>query len=181
MDTPLPPNTTAIDDGVKPLPYSSLLRFEMMANQIDNLKLYEYDYLYYCDLETLAVAAFCEDILRTRVAARHPHYQSLNSSELPYERRPQSTAAVDDNDFIRPVPYYGGGFYGGLARQFISLITVLKYNVQLDIKHHITARANDESHLNKYFLTYSPSLVLPPSYLYLNSQLVLNFPMNKEL
>jgi len=157
------------------MPYSSLLRFEMMANQIDNLKLYSFDYLYYCDAEGLAVADFCENIFASRVAAKHLLYPTLNWTQLPYERRLESTAGVVEKDFIRSTPYFDGGFFGGKATHFISLINVLKFNVQLDIKHHITAIGNGESHLNKYFLTYTPTLLISPSYLYPNSQVMTNF------
>jgi len=175
MDASLPLNITPIEDGVKRKPWDSLLRYEMMANKIYGLGLHEYDYLFYSEVEAVAVVDFCEEILLPRVAVKHPYYRAVNWTELPYERRLESTAGVTEADFIRPIQYYDGSFYGGKAGQFISLISVLKYNVQLDIKHQIVAVGNAESHLNKYFLTYSPTVVITPtvvipSFLNLNSK-----------
>uniref|UniRef100_H0XI02 Globoside alpha-1,3-N-acetylgalactosaminyltransferase 1 (FORS blood group) n=1 Tax=Otolemur garnettii TaxID=30611 RepID=H0XI02_OTOGA len=96
------------------------------------------------------------------VAAIHPGYYAVSRQQFPYERRHVSTAFVADSkgDF-----YYGAAVFGQVAsvNEFTSGCHVA---ILADKANSIMAAWQEESHLNRHFISHKPSKVLSPEYLW---------------
>jgi histo-blood group ABO system transferase len=138
----------------KPWPNSTLHRFKFF-NECEEIIL-KHDYSFYIDVDSLFVGQINpEDVLSDIVGTLHPH---LGDSEGTPERNPNSTAYIKPGDSNR---YFCGGFFGGKSDEFIKLSKTIETNINKDLDNNIVAIWHDESHLNRYFLTNSPTLVLP--------------------
>ena len=62
--------------------------------------------------------------------------------------------------------YFAGGFNGGKTESYLSMASTIAQNIMTDLQKGIIAVWHDESHLNRYFATHEPSLILSPSYCY---------------
>jgi hypothetical protein len=79
----------------------------------------------------------------------------------PYEPNPLSTAYVHISEGRH---YFAGAFYGGTKDAFMHLIEKTNERVHTDLARGYIAWANDESHLNRYFIDMKPTKILSPSY-----------------
>jgi len=61
---------------------------------------------------------------------------------------------------------HAGGFHGGTRDEFLKLASTMYYNIMRDLEHNFIAVWHDESHLNRYFIDNTPTVVLNPSYCY---------------
>ena len=138
----------------KPWPSSTLHRFKFF-NECEEIIL-KHDYSFYIDADSLFVSQVNpEDILFDTIGALHPH---LGNNEGTPERNPNSTAYIKQGDSNR---YFCGGFFGGKSDEFIKISKTIETNINKDLENNIVAIWHDESHLNRYFLTNPPTLVLP--------------------
>lgn len=157
-------------------PTPTLFRYGLFLREEELLK--DYDFLFYCDSDMLAVSRIGDEVLGEGLtAAQHPMYALRREYLHPYEPNPASTAympsvgrTMDDKGKKRFEPLYAaGGFQGGRAQDFIKAMEVMKENIDQDFIKGYTAIWNDESHWNKYLLDNPPSVVLSPSYIYPDS------------
>lgn len=159
-------------------PAPTLMRYHLFLQEEEALK--GYDYVFYLDADMRVVSKISDEILgETLTAAEHPMYSLRKEYIPPYEPNPNSTAyisrpgqiVVDETGRQRFKPYYyAGGFQGGVAKDWIKAMKVMKANIDKDFNNNYTAIWNDESHWNKYLSTYKKHLVvLPPSYIYPDS------------
>jgi hypothetical protein len=100
---------------------------------------------------------------RRLVVIKHPGYFRNGNKQFPYERSPLSTAYIKmgDGDV-----YCMGALIGGFSNDFMEMTEQINKNIQEDEKRGIIAIWHDESHLNKYMLTYRDKLILDPRYGY---------------
>lgn len=171
--------TTIIETDAAPWPSPTLMRYHLFLNEEEKLK--EYDQIFYMDADMRVVADIGDEILSNGLtAAEHPMYSLRQEYVPPYEPNSNSTAyikrpgkvVVDENGKPRFKPYYyAGGFQGGLSKEFIKAMRVMKKNIDIDFeKINYIAIWNDESHWNKYLADYKePDIVLSPSYIYPDS------------
>jgi len=68
-----------------------------------------------------------------------------------FETNPLSLACVDVSIDNYPLVYYQGCLWGGSVLQVMNMISILRNNIDEDLKNGIVARWHDESHLNKFF------------------------------
>jgi histo-blood group ABO system transferase len=134
------------------------------------------DYLYYCDADMLFVDFVGDEVLPDTetglVGTEHPGFYGGRRGT--YETNKESTAFVPRNEgFI----YFAGGFNGGASSSFLKMSSVIKNNVDIDLKNDLIAVWHDESHINRYFIDNKPK-VLNPSYCYPESW---NLPFDKKL
>ena len=93
----------------------------------------------------------------------HPMYFDKEmTTELPYERNPESSAYVAFGDEKK---YLQACFVLGRKQEFFQLSRYVEFESEKDLKKNFISRFWDESYINKYWLTISPR-VLPPSYCY---------------
>jgi len=157
-----------------PLPtlhrYSLFLREEQLLS--------EYDFIYYCDCDMLAVSRIGDEILGDLVGACHPMYQVRQGYVPPYEPNEKSTAyiprtgrVITQNGKKRFEPlYFAGGLQGGRSDVFIKAMKVMKQRIDEDFeKNNYVAIWNDESHWNRYCFENPPTVVLSSSYVYPDS------------
>lgn len=173
-----PKNVTRIEQAHMPWPKPTLLRFEMFDRIASRLK--HYDYIYFLNGNLLPQTVVTpQEIFPSKeqglVVVAHPCYyapKGSNPNTLPYERRPSSTARIP---FLSQREaqntrywYLAGGFNGGRATDFLTMVQELKQAVETDTANNITAVWHDESHLNRYIRTYQKTrqpLILSPVYL----------------
>lgn len=118
------------------------------------------DYLYYMDVDSLVMGDVGDEVLGARVGVQHSENYKLEPSNQPYERNPNSKAAVLGGGET----YYCGGFNGGGTEEFFKMCKTLAANIDTDLKNGIVARCYDESHLNRYFIDNKPTVTLTPAY-----------------
>lgn len=146
-------------------PYDTLMRFVVYHEHKDLFS--ETDYMFATDADMLFVGFEGDEILGDRVATQHPGFEGkkpLWGDVTPYDRNPLSTAYIpyDEGEY-----YFAGGFYGGLTEEFIKMSSRITHNVFSDLEQlDYVAVWHDESHLNRYFITYKPTVMLDRSYCY---------------
>ncbi|MCI5051723.1 MAG: hypothetical protein MRY21_01135 [Simkaniaceae bacterium] len=137
-------------------PNDTLKRFECYLRE---KKLFEnLDYIYACDADMLFVDAVGDEILSDLVGTKHPGYYNQRGT---YEKNLNSSAYVSDQEELI---YFAGGFYGGKREKFLHLLKTNVENIETDLRANYIAAWHDESHLNRYFINFPPTLVLPPAY-----------------
>lgn len=153
-------------------PYATLHRYHVFNKHREILS--KMDYLYYCDVDMLFVDNVGEEVLGSRVAVLHPGYYQGNRGT--YETNPISTAYVPSYEGSH---YFAGGFNGGSSEEFLNMSRVIERNIEQDkTRGNYIAVWHDESHLNKYLIQNTPTLILPPSYCYPESW---DLPFDKRL
>lgn len=153
-------------------PYDTLKRCEIYNKSSQLLE--KCDYLYACDADMLFVAPVGREMIGERVATQHPGYISIrhqSNSKIritskggAWEDKRHSTACVLPHERKW---YYAGGFFGGSSKEFLKLCSTITARIQMDWDlHKYIACWHDESHINRYFIDYQPTLVLNSSYCY---------------
>lgn len=159
-------------------PLPTLMRYSLFLQQEEKLK--EYDYIFYCDVDMKFVNVVGDEILGNGLtAAVHPGYHVDKKFIPPYEPNKDSEAfiprpgkVIAENGKNRFLPlYYAGGFQGGMSKDFIQAMRVMKQRVDKDFSKNYIAIWNDESHWNKYLFENEPEIVLTPSYIFPDSLL----------
>lgn len=164
-DVPNLPNVVKIFQKRIGWPYDTLMRFSVYLSSRSLLS--SMDYLYSCDADMLFVDSVGDEILSERVATEHPGFVPKTASgKRPrgsYETNSLSTAYVgpDEGNY-----YFAGGFYGGSIKEMLTLFQRLTNNIEKDLEKNHIAVWHDESHLNRYFIDYTPTTILSPSYCY---------------
>lgn len=138
-------------------PYDSMMRFHTYLKNAHLFK--DLDYVYAIDADMGFVGLVGDEILSDRVATILSVH--LFNPQKPYEANPLSTAYVHVGQGGN---YYAGAFYGGSREEFVKLLEATSQQVDIDLARGYIAWANDESHINKYFVDHKPTLELSPSY-----------------
>lgn len=138
-------------------PYDSMMRFHTYAKHADMFA--DLDYIYAIDADMGFGALVGDEILSDRVATVLSVH--LFKAQKPYESNPLSTAYVHVGEGDN---YYAGAFYGGSRDEFIRLVKQAAQQVDIDLARGYVAWANDESHINRYFISNRPTIELSPSY-----------------
>ncbi len=141
---------------------STLLRFHMFLSQRQHLE--EMDYLYYCDADMRFVDKVGEEVIGETVGTVHPlFYDKPRGMLVGYEERQDSKAYISPDKGRR---YYQAAFFGGRTANFMAIAAELAECINTDLNRDIIAKWHDESHLNRFFADYPPSVELTPAYCY---------------
>ncbi|XP_007101548.2 globoside alpha-1,3-N-acetylgalactosaminyltransferase 1 isoform X1 [Physeter macrocephalus] len=141
----------------------STRRMETISQHIAERAHREIDYLFCLNVDMVFRNPWGPETLGDLVAAIHPGYFAVPRQQFPYERRPLSTAFVADGegDF-----YYGGAVFGGRAARVYEFTRGCHMGILADKANGIMAAWQEESHLNRRFISHKPSKVLSPEYLW---------------
>ncbi|KAM4849355.1 globoside alpha-1,3-N-acetylgalactosaminyltransferase 1 isoform X3 [Urocitellus parryii] len=141
----------------------STRRMEIISLHIAKSAHREVDYLFCLDVDMVFRNLWGPETLGDLVAAIHPGYFIASRQQFPYERRRASTAFVADSegDF-----YYGGAVFGGRVASVYEFTRVCHMAILADKANGIMAIWQEESHLNRHFISHKPSKVLSPEYLW---------------
>lgn len=141
----------------------SMRRMEAINKHIAETSHQEVDYLFCLDIDMVFYNSWGPETLGDIVAAIHPGYFNVPRSQFPYERRSSSAAYIPDGegDF-----YYGGAVFGGLVKKVYEFTRTCHMTILTDKANEIMAAWQEESHLNRHFLSHKPSKVLSPEYLW---------------
>lgn len=153
-------NVHIIHEEMKPWPHATLNRYDFFLKIEDQLS--KFDYLFFFNADVLIVDQIHNEILPTKqhnglVCVRHPWYLGALKKNLPFERRPISTAYVPVR--TRRQIYVWGGINGGTAKAFLEMARTISDNTRMDAARGITAIWHDESHFNKYMLYKRPLML----------------------
>lgn len=160
-----------------PWPAPSLLRYKMFNRYRETLR--EFDYLYYCDADSLFVGPVGEEVLTEMVAVEHFEYIGRNPREFPLERNRQSTACVGDGDVSHLVC---GSFWGGKTKKFLEMVAALEKDVDADLAKGLMAVSNyDMAYLNKYVGAHPKTKILNPEYCYPGNRTLPAFHKNRKI
>ena len=148
---------------VDPLPWPAIMnqRYRMILNLATHWqrRLDKYDHLISIDADMLAVADF-------GAAWLHPLFVTVSPLQLrddghpPYERRPESRAAVtmeeEEHATLAGVKYVSGALLGGEREAFLRMIGDCQFGMDQDLARDppINAELNEESHLNRYCVSH---------------------------
>lgn len=139
-------------------PYDTMMRCSVYIQHVDLYQ--DLDYMFACDVDMRFVDIVGDEILGMRVATQHPGYVGRRGT---YETNPLSCAYVRSGEGSI---YFAGGFYGGSKGEFIAMNQILFERITVDLNQGIMPIWHDESHLNRYFIDYKPTIILSPSYCY---------------
>jgi hypothetical protein len=146
-------------------PFSTLLRFRYITG-ISKL-LEEYSHIIFIDADTYTYSQVTEKEFFSHdkglFGIQHPGCEGRRG---PFEFNRKSRACVNRNDDLST--YWQGCFWGGRAKEVLTLAKKLAWRVDDDLSRDVIARWQDESHLNKYFIehknmvyTYHPGYAYP--------------------
>ncbi|XP_004423674.1 PREDICTED: globoside alpha-1,3-N-acetylgalactosaminyltransferase 1 isoform X1 [Ceratotherium simum simum] len=141
----------------------STRRMETISQHIAERAHREVDYLFCVNVDMVFRNPWGPETLGDLVAAIHPRYYAVPRQQFPYERRHVSTAFVADGegDF-----YYGGAVFGGRVARVYEFTRGCHMAILADKANGIMAAWQEESHLNRRFISHKPSKVLSPEYLW---------------
>lgn len=141
----------------------SMRRMEQISRHIAERAHWEVDYIFCLNVDMVFRNPWGPETLGDLVAAIHPGYYTVPRQQFPYERRHISTAFVADGegDF-----YYGGAVFGGRVASVYEFTRGCHMAILADKANGIMAAGQEESHLNRRFLSHKPSKVLSPEYLW---------------
>jgi histo-blood group ABO system transferase len=137
-------------------PQDTLMRFSVYGQHQDAMK--DMDYIFASDADMLFVAPVEGIILGKRIATRHPGYVGRRGT---YETNRNSAAYVAPHEGAY---YFAGGFYGAEREEFFAMMDYLTKKIESDLQNNYIAIWHDESHLNRYFIDFKPTVILEPTY-----------------
>lgn len=161
-------NIVRIEQNRLGWPYDTMMRFDMYVRNKELLK--NMDYVFACDADMLFVDTVGDEIIGDLVGTLHPGFAQENF--IVYEMNTASIA------YVRPGGgkyYFAGGFTGGRTEAYLNMAAEITRNIKIDLDRNIIATWHDEAHLNKYFISYQPNVILSPSYCYQEGK-VLPYP-----
>lgn len=166
-----PAGTVRLHQAHMPWPNPTLLRYHVFTDNAAALR--EMDYLFYSDADMRFENHVGDEVLGDLVVVRHPGFWDKPYPVVydSYEHRPESNAFVPRG---KGGTYFAGGFNGGKRDKFMAMAIQIRAWVDDDLRRGIVAKWHDESYLNKYMTSQSPT-VLDPSYCY-QEELRLPFP-----
>jgi len=148
MDLGIAPDIKCYNIQHEKWPFITLKRFHFIEKAFDEIA--KNDVLVYIDADMYAVKPIGEfeffQHQKVFFGVQHPMYDANNGT---FESNSRSTAYI--NPLAPKNTYYQGCFWGGKVPQIIQMISLLKKNIDEDLKNSIVARWHDESHLNKFF------------------------------
>ncbi|XP_060119897.1 globoside alpha-1,3-N-acetylgalactosaminyltransferase 1-like [Heteronotia binoei] len=140
----------------------SMRRMEAINLHISETIHREVDYLFCLDIDMVFHNSWGPETLGEMVATIHSgYYDSPSRKMLPYERRKASAAYISsgEGDF-----YYSGAVFGGLVKNVYEFTRACHMTILADKANGIMAAWQEESHLNRHFLSNKPSKLLSPEY-----------------
>ncbi len=160
----VPSNVKMFEAPAENWPLPTLFRYKYMLKAKEYLL--KMDYLFYTDIDMLAINTICDEILPTiekLTATAHPGFykKSLGTPE----KRQISRAYIgahEQRDF-----YICGGFQGGYAKDYITAMEIMNEMIQDDYSKNIIPVWNDESIWNRFYVTNKQFFkILTPEYCY---------------
>ncbi|WP_052466674.1 glycosyltransferase family protein [Beduini massiliensis] len=157
-------------------PGNTLYRFHMFDLINEDLKYY--DFCYFFNANALFIKPLSEELIPREgsdmIFAKHFRFEKSNPLQFPLDRNKKSTAYVEWGDEGKD--YIQACFFGAKTSRFLDITKTPKKNIEIDDSNGICALWHDESHLNKYIInkTYT---IIDYTFVYPES-LTLSYPPN---
>lgn len=147
-------------------PNNTLKRFHIFLEHESIIT--QNDYLFFCNANLEAKTIIIEKEFlpmgdKKLLAVTHPGFFNKKRNQFTYDQNKQSTAYVSPSEGI---VYVAGGLNGGITKDFIQAMKMMKENIDQDFKTGVIAKWHDESHWNRYLINRSDVKILDSSYLY---------------
>jgi histo-blood group ABO system transferase len=142
----------------EPWPGPTLHRYRMLLAAHE---LREYDFVFYCDVDTLFTGMVGEEIFGDLVATLHPCFVSKPKRAWTFETRKTSQAFVDR---AQAEHYFAGALEGGSGPRFVAAMADMDAMIRCDEEKGIIPIWHDESIWNAYLVRNRPDVVLSPLY-----------------
>lgn len=158
----VPENVKMFLTPSEPWPLPTLFRYKYMLNAKNELL--NEDYLFYTDIDMLAINIIGDEILPEKLmATAHPGFYK-NGLGTP-EKRQISRAYIGSHE--QREYYICGGFQGGNVKDYIQAMEIMNDMIDDDYKKGIIPVWNDESIWNRFYVTNKRFYkVLSPEYCY---------------
>ncbi len=123
----------------------------------------EDDLCIFADIDLMPVATIDSLTVNRYFGVEHPGNYYVNNIDS-LETNTNSTAYVNIHNLPINYKYIQGCLWGGIGKDFINMIILLKENTEKDLNNNIIAKWHDESHLNKFCIdNFKDFKILPPS------------------
>ena len=164
-------NIIKIYKEYKGFPEDTLFRYHIFHKQSKLYKKHKIDYLFYSDVDMLAVNNFrSQDIIlkknKTLIACHHPGYYKMKINGN--NNNAKSLTYLGEKKGI--TGYYCGGFQGGLTNDYLNAMKDMIKIIDDDERRGTRAKWHDESNWNFYiynnlkkFQFISPEYCYPES------------------
>jgi hypothetical protein len=147
-------------------PDNTLKRFHIFLNSEKKLLAMDYIFFFNANLlieDKITPEEFLPTLENPLLATIHPGFYNKKINKFTYERNKKSQAYIDKKSGKY---YFAGGLNGGITKDFIDAIKIMKSMIDIDNINNIIAKWHDESHWNKYLLGRNDVKILTPAYLY---------------
>jgi uncharacterized protein YlaI len=114
------------------------------------------------DKPTAFICDECKNRIKTESALKAHYTKKHKGVAIPHAFA-AVTNTVSDNE---KMTYFAGGFFGGSKDEFLKMSDTINSNIDIDLKENRIAIWHDESHMNRYFVTNPPTVILNHSYCY---------------
>lgn len=152
----------------EPWPLPTLFRYKYMLTEEAREELQKMDYLFYTDIDMLAINTIGDEILPVAekeklMATAHPGFYKKGLGTP--EKRQISRAYIgrhEQRDY-----YVCGGFQGGRTEDYLFAMKIMNDMIQDDYSKNIIPIWNDESIWNRFYVTNKQFYkILTPEYCY---------------
>lgn len=160
----VPSNVKLFEAPAENWPLPTLFRYKYML--IAKNDLLDMDYLFYTDIDMLAINTIGEEILPKEyklMATAHPGFykKSLGTPE----KRQISRAYIGSHE--QREYYICGGIQGGYSKDYIKAMEIMNEMIQEDYSKNIIPIYHDESIWNRFYVTNKQFFkILTPEYCY---------------
>lgn len=148
-------------------PGNTLYRFRMICSIEEELKPFDYLFLFNANLvclETIHAADVLPDGNRV-VVVQHPTSDVRRPYKHPYDRNRASLAYIPYGE-LKAKYYVCGGINGGSRDAYLKMMHELDRRIRQDDANGVLARYHDESHINRYIVDYPDYRLLSAEYAY---------------
>ena len=155
-------------------PLITLKRYHAIANVCGQIQ--DNDLCIFADIDLKVEKKITSIKIETFFGVEHPGNYYINNLES-LENNSKSLAFVSPSEIPENYKYIQGCLWGGVGKNFIQMINILRENTEKDFINGIVAKWHDESHLNKFCINnYQKFIFLSSSYAYPENW---NLPIDK--
>lgn len=147
-------------------PDNTLMRFHIFLSQKARLEKMDYLVFFNANMKFLSQVS-ADEFLPSGdsnfLGVQHPWFFNKKRSKFTFERNPNSTAFIPDNEWTN---YFQWALQWWKSRDFLSACETMSKAVDLDKHNGLVAVWHDESHWNRFLANRTDIRMLSPSYAY---------------
>lgn len=159
----------------EPWPWITLKRYEYITNMFDLIR--DDDLCIFADIDLEIIQMIKTLEINSFAGVIHPGNLVNPYMNQFLEHNSDSSAYINESLIPKNYKYIQGCLWGGIGKNFIDMVQILKENTEKDLNNNIVAKWHDESHLNKFCIErFNNFSFLSSSYAYPENW---NLPIDK--